>query len=81
MPSNYDSGTFETCQADDVAQPMGVYKNKDGSVSTWHQGVSPTPAAQPIPKSSSCSRSGPVGGQAYAQAAQVRTLWLTSELD
>ncbi|KAJ7719513.1 carbohydrate-binding module family 13 protein [Mycena metata] len=39
MPANYDSGTYENCDADNDL-PMGVY-----GTSTWHQGTSPTPTA------------------------------------
>ncbi|KIM76660.1 carbohydrate-binding module family 13 protein [Piloderma croceum F 1598] len=49
MPANYNSGTFESCKADNDL-PMGVY-----GTSTWHQGTSPTPAAHPVAKSSSCT--------------------------
>lgn len=48
MPANYDAGVFESCKGDDDL-PMGVY-----GTSTWHQGVSPTPAAHPAAKSSQC---------------------------
>ncbi|KLO10795.1 carbohydrate-binding module family 13 protein [Schizopora paradoxa] len=48
MPANYDAGVFESCKGDDDL-PMGVY-----GTSTWHQGVSPTPAAHPVAKSSDC---------------------------
>jgi hypothetical protein len=49
MPANYDSGTFESCKADDDL-PMGVY-----GTSTWHQGTKPTPSAHPVAPSSSCT--------------------------
>ncbi|EIN08697.1 carbohydrate-binding module family 13 protein [Punctularia strigosozonata HHB-11173 SS5] len=49
MPANYDSGVFESCQADDDL-PMGVY-----GTSTWYQGQSPTPAAHPPASSSMCT--------------------------
>ncbi|KIJ61580.1 hypothetical protein HYDPIDRAFT_31186 [Hydnomerulius pinastri MD-312] len=49
MPANYDAGVFEACVGDS-AQPMGVY----GS-STFSQGQPATPAAHPIPSSSSCT--------------------------
>ncbi|EIW78434.1 hypothetical protein CONPUDRAFT_91862 [Coniophora puteana RWD-64-598 SS2] len=49
MPANYDSGTFEYCQGDS-AEPMGVY-----GASTFYQGEPSTPAAHPIPSSSSCT--------------------------
>ncbi|KAL5507691.1 hypothetical protein ACEPAH_5309 [Sanghuangporus vaninii] len=48
MPANYDSGVFESCDADDDL-PMGVY-----GTSTWYQGVEPTPAAHPAASSSNC---------------------------
>ncbi|KAG5652612.1 hypothetical protein H0H81_004394 [Sphagnurus paluster] len=48
MPANYEEGTFENCDADDDI-PMGVY-----GTSTWYQGVSPTPPAQPPASSSNC---------------------------
>lgn len=53
MPGNYDKGSFEQSNADLPAMPMGEYKRKDGSTSTWYQGVNPTPAAQNPPRSSS----------------------------
>ncbi|KAF7975238.1 hypothetical protein HWV62_10206 [Athelia sp. TMB] len=49
MPASYSSGKFESCKADNDL-PMGVY-----GTSTWHQGVSPTPSAHPVAKSSSCT--------------------------
>jgi hypothetical protein len=49
MPANYNAGTFEECNGDN-ALPMGVY-----GTSTWFQGVSPTPAAHPVPASSNCN--------------------------
>jgi len=49
MPANYDTGVFESCQGDDDI-PMGIYGN-----STWSQGVSPTPSAQPAASSSNCT--------------------------
>ncbi|CAE6454611.1 unnamed protein product [Rhizoctonia solani] len=49
IPANYTQGVFEDCQGD-TGLPMGIY----GS-STFQQGQGPTPAAHPIPPSSSCS--------------------------
>ncbi|GAA5942064.1 uncharacterized protein JCM15063_004289 [Sporobolomyces koalae] len=54
MPANYDSGSFDQCNANLPAQAMGEYKLKNGATSTWHQGVNPTPAGQNPPASSSC---------------------------
>ncbi|GAB1521205.1 hypothetical protein RhiTH_004296 [Rhizoctonia solani] len=48
IPANYTQGVFEDCQGD-TGLPMGIY----GS-STFQQGQGPTPAAHPIPPSSSC---------------------------
>lgn len=48
IPANYDAEQFEECDGD-VATPMGVY-----GTSTWYQGVKPTPAGHPAPKSSNC---------------------------
>ncbi|KAG8826732.1 hypothetical protein FRC19_007966 [Serendipita sp. 401] len=48
MPANYNTGVFESCQGDD-SLPMGLY-----GTSRWYQGVSPTPAAHPVPASSNC---------------------------
>jgi len=48
MPGNYNSGQFETCDADLYEAP-GVY-----GTSTWHQGTNPTPPPHPVPASSNC---------------------------
>jgi len=48
MPANYNPGVFEQCLGDS-GQPMGVYGG-----STFFQGQPATPAAHPIPSSSSC---------------------------
>ena len=39
IPGNYDSGSFDQCNANLPAQAMGEYKLKNGQTSTWHQGV------------------------------------------
>lgn len=62
-PGNYQKGKFDSCAAKDVAQPMGVYK-KNNKLSTWYQGVNPTPAAQAAPASSKCTSYATIGGQA-----------------
>ncbi|KAJ8586795.1 hypothetical protein M405DRAFT_822789 [Rhizopogon salebrosus TDB-379] len=49
MPANYAEGVFEQCLGDS-AEPMGVY-----GTSTFYQGEPSTPAAHPIPASSSCT--------------------------
>ncbi|KAF8888564.1 hypothetical protein BD779DRAFT_1439921 [Infundibulicybe gibba] len=49
MPANYNPGVFENCQGDS-GEPMGVY-----GASTFHQGEPATPAAHPVPSSSSCT--------------------------
>ncbi|KAL8283818.1 hypothetical protein RQP46_005250 [Phenoliferia psychrophenolica] len=76
-PANYEPGTFEQCEGDDVAQPMGVYSLPGGTISTWYQGTNPTPAAQPVPKSSSCSKQSGVGGQAYPNGQQAKAAAVT----
>ncbi|RXW14830.1 hypothetical protein EST38_g11023 [Candolleomyces aberdarensis] len=48
IPANYDANVYEECVGD-PATPMGVY-----GTSTWYQGVNPTPARHPPPKSSNC---------------------------
>ncbi|KAF8962570.1 hypothetical protein BDZ97DRAFT_1662743 [Flammula alnicola] len=50
MPGNYGSG-FDQCAADS-GEPMGVY-----GTSTFFQGQPATPAAHPVPASSSCTTS------------------------
>ncbi|KAM0748054.1 hypothetical protein T439DRAFT_316727 [Meredithblackwellia eburnea MCA 4105] len=69
MPANYKKGGFDTCLADDPDEPMGAYRMKDGSESTWYQGQNPTPAAQPVPKSSQCVSQGTVGGVGYGKVS------------
>ncbi|KAG1753582.1 uncharacterized protein EDB91DRAFT_1043497, partial [Suillus paluster] len=49
MPANYSAGVFEQCLGDS-AEAMGVY-----GTSTFYQGEPVTPAAHPIPASSSCT--------------------------
>jgi hypothetical protein len=49
VPANYTQGVFEDCKGD-VGLPMGIY-----GTSTFQQGHGATPAAHPIPPSSSCS--------------------------
>jgi hypothetical protein len=60
-PGNYDNG-FDTCAANDVAEPMGIYRQGDGSLSTWYQGEYPTPSAQAPAASSQCTHINTVGG-------------------
>ncbi|KAF8813554.1 carbohydrate-binding module family 13 protein [Phlegmacium glaucopus] len=48
IPANYDADVYEDCDGQ-TDQPMGVY-----GTSTWFQGVSPTPTAQPPAPSSNC---------------------------
>lgn len=43
MPGDYDTPTFDQCEADDVPLPMGYYRRPDGSVYQWHRGSSPQP--------------------------------------
>lgn len=47
-PANYDGGVWEECDGEPGEWP-GVY-----SGSTWYQGQSPTPSAQPAGASSNC---------------------------
>ncbi|KAL9935223.1 hypothetical protein V8E36_005571 [Tilletia maclaganii] len=54
-PANYDDNVFEDCQGKE-GSPPGIYTKKNGQVSTWHQGIKPTPPAQPAGASSSCTR-------------------------
>ncbi|CAD6582082.1 MAG: hypothetical protein CYPHOPRED_001832 [Cyphobasidiales sp. Tagirdzhanova-0007] len=71
MPANYDSGAFETCHADDDL-PMGVYKQEDGSYSTFYQGQPSTPAAHPAAKSSQCSSINTIPAAAYPTTSRNR---------
>ncbi|KIM27910.1 carbohydrate-binding module family 13 protein [Serendipita vermifera MAFF 305830] len=59
MPASYSANVFESCQGDD-SLPVGIYTNGN-SVSTWYQGVNPTPSAHPIPSSSNCVTTATVG--------------------
>ncbi|KAM0752178.1 hypothetical protein T439DRAFT_287485 [Meredithblackwellia eburnea MCA 4105] len=66
MPANYAKGSFDTCKANPPKLPMGQYYVDGGkSISTWYQGIKPTPAAQAVPKSSSCKKISSPGGAAY----------------
>ncbi|KAI5477187.1 hypothetical protein MNV49_006631 [Pseudohyphozyma bogoriensis] len=71
MPAEYSSGSFDECEADTPAYPMGVY-----GTSTWYQGVSPTPAAQPVPKSHDCQSVNGVGGASYPQKKRGKMIRL-----
>ncbi|ORY88150.1 hypothetical protein BCR35DRAFT_302083 [Leucosporidium creatinivorum] len=62
-PGNYKKGTFDSCTAKDVSYPPGVYK-KNGKLSTWYQGVNPTPAAHAPAASSKCTSYKTIGGTA-----------------
>ncbi|GAA6014066.1 hypothetical protein JCM10207_000225 [Rhodosporidiobolus poonsookiae] len=67
-PGSYAKGSFDTCKADNVAYPMGEYpvvKNGKTSISTWHQGVNPTPAAQKAAKSSQCTKQATIVAASY----------------
>lgn len=56
IPGNYDSGSFDQCNANLPAQAMGEYKLKNGQTSTWHQGVNVSRLTPPkqSPKLTSC---------------------------
>lgn len=85
MPANYSPDVFEQCQGDSGevrandymripltlilisrTQPMGVY-----GASTFHQGDAQTPAAHPIPSSSSCSTISTVGNSISASGSST----------
>ncbi|GAA5987022.1 hypothetical protein JCM5350_002818 [Sporobolomyces pararoseus] len=68
IPGNYDSGSFDQCNAALPAQAMGEYKLKNGATSTWHQGVNPTPAGQNPPASWSCSATPTISPARYGGA-------------
>lgn len=59
MPASYSTGVFESCNGDD-SLPMGIYTTS-GTVSTWYQGVNPTPSAHPVPSSSQCTTATHIG--------------------
>ncbi|KAI5478039.1 macrophage activating glycoprotein [Pseudohyphozyma bogoriensis] len=69
----HDRGKFETCAAKDVVLPMGEYK-KNGKISTWYQGVKPTPAARVAAPSSKCKTVKTVAGKAYPTKKAKRSL-------
>ncbi|GAA5980350.1 hypothetical protein JCM11641_001775 [Rhodosporidiobolus odoratus] len=80
-PGNYNKGSFDTCAADDVAYPMGEYpvvKNGKTSISTWHQGVNPTPSAQAPAKSSQCKSQATITAASYTTSRVTTTTRPTS---
>ncbi|GAA5929787.1 hypothetical protein JCM1841_002648 [Sporobolomyces salmonicolor] len=78
-PGNYNSGSFDTCAADTPAMPMGEYKLKNGATSTWHQGVSPTPAGQNPGKSSQCVGQKTISAASYSTAKTVAAAAVTTK--
>ncbi|GAA5948580.1 hypothetical protein JCM21900_005180 [Sporobolomyces salmonicolor] len=78
-PGSYNSGSFDTCAADTPAMPMGEYKLKNGATSTWHQGVSPTPAGQNPGKSSQCVGQKTISAASYSTAKTVAAAAVTTK--
>ncbi|KAH7923090.1 hypothetical protein BV22DRAFT_609952 [Leucogyrophana mollusca] len=72
MPGNYDEGVFENCLGDS-AEPMGVY-----GTSTFYQGEPSTPAAHPIPSSSSCTTYSSISNGAGVLVGGVTSIPATS---
>ncbi|GAA5866840.1 hypothetical protein JCM8547_003581 [Rhodosporidiobolus lusitaniae] len=81
LPGNYNSGSFDTCAADEVKYPMGQYpvvKNGKTSISTWYQGVKPTPSAQPAAKSSQCKSQATITAASYTTGRITTTTKATT---
>ncbi|TFK92500.1 hypothetical protein K466DRAFT_573021 [Polyporus arcularius HHB13444] len=67
MPGNYNDG-FDQCKGD-TGEPMGVY-----GTSTFFQGQPNTPAAHPVPPSSSCTPTSSIGnGLAVSASTSAST--------
>jgi hypothetical protein len=68
-PGSYETGSFDTCAADDTPHPPGEYaivKNGKTSISTFHQGQYPTPAAAKPAKSSNCKKQATIAAASYS---------------
>lgn len=69
VPGSYKPGVFEECKGEVSALAPGEYKLPNGSTSTWHQGLNPTPAAQRPAKTSQCKKSAPFSTLALVDAS------------
>jgi hypothetical protein len=68
-PGSYETGSFDTCAADNTPHPPGEYaivKNGKTSISTFHQGQYPTPAAAKPAKSSNCKKQATIAAVSYS---------------